>query len=206
MSLVTVEWWVQRAGAVALVVALAAVFIGLARGLPRQQRTVPGWWAGLLRAPLFYAAASVGYFGLCYLIWRPLPWPLSASGRAFSLLLGSLLYFPGLALVLWGRLALGKSYFVSTGLSAQLFTGHELVTSGPYAIIRHPMYIGLLLAAWGSLLIYATWTTAYFAVAAPAVLMRSRREEAALAEEFGEQWQEYCRRVAAFLPRLRRKR
>jgi protein-S-isoprenylcysteine O-methyltransferase Ste14 len=118
--------------------------------------------------------------------------------------IGALLYFPGLSLVLWGRLTLGKNYFVSTGLGAQVFVDQQLVTSGPYAIIRHPIYVGVLLAAWGSLLIYATWTTVYFAVFGPLVLLRSKREEAALAEEFGEQWQVHCKCVPAFLPRRRR--
>ena len=109
-----------------------------------------------------------------------------------------------MALVLWGRLALGRDYFVSTGLGAQLFAGQRLVTGGPYAIVRHPMYAGLTLAALGSLLIYATWTTLLFAIFAPLVFVRARREEQALRAEFGQQWEEYCRRVPAFLPRLKR--
>jgi protein-S-isoprenylcysteine O-methyltransferase len=118
------------------------------------------------------------------------------------LAIGALLYFPGISLVLWGRLALGKNYFVSTGFGAQLFAGQQLVTTGPFAIVRHPMYIGLILAAFGGLLIYVTWTMLVFACLAPLVLIRAWREEQALAAEFGEQWKEYCKRVPAFLPKL----
>jgi protein-S-isoprenylcysteine O-methyltransferase Ste14 len=119
------------------------------------------------------------------------------------LALGSLLFFPGLAFTLWGRLALGKNYFVSTGFGAQLFADHQLVTRGPYAIVRHPMYTGIFLAALGSLLIYCTWTTLLFACFSPALAVRARREETALAAEFGEQWADYCRRVPPFFPRWR---
>ena len=122
--------------------------------------------------------------------------------RAWLLALGSLLYFPGMLFVLWGRLALGNNYFVSTGFGAQLFADHQLVTSGPFAIVRHPMYSGLILAALGALLIYPTWTTLLFVCFAPMRTVRARREEAALAAEFGEKWREYCQRVPAFLPRL----
>ncbi len=108
-----------------------------------------------------------------------------------------------MVLVLWGRLALGKNYFVSTGFGAQLFAEHQLVTTGPFAIVRHPMYLGLTLAAWGGLLIYATWTTLLFALFAPLTAVRARREETILALAFGEQWREYCQRVPAFVPRLR---
>jgi protein-S-isoprenylcysteine O-methyltransferase Ste14 len=94
-------------------------------------------------------------------------------------------------------------YFVSTGFGAQLFSDHQLVTGGPFAIVRHPMYVGLITAAFGSLLIYQTWTTLAFAVFALFLLLRARREEQALAAEFGEQWQDYCRRVPAFIPRLK---
>jgi protein-S-isoprenylcysteine O-methyltransferase Ste14 len=111
-----------------------------------------------------------------------------------------------MGLVVWGRLALAENYFVSTGMGAQLFAGHELVTSGPYAIVRHPMYTGLALAALGSLLLFTTWTTLFFAIFAPLVTIRARREEMALSAEFGETWQAYCRRVPAFFPRLGRTR
>ena len=78
------------------------------------------------------------------------------------------------------------------------------MTRGPFAIMRHPMYLGLIAAALGSLLLYHTWTTLAYAVFAPFILFRARREEQALAAEFGEDWQDYCRHVLAFIPRLRR--
>jgi protein-S-isoprenylcysteine O-methyltransferase Ste14 len=102
-----------------------------------------------------------------------------------------------------GRLVLGKNYFVSSGFGAQLFAGHQLVTSGPFSLMRHPMYTGLFLGALGSILIYPTWTTLFFAIFTPFVWVRAWREETALAAEFGEQWREYCRRVPAIFPRLR---
>jgi protein-S-isoprenylcysteine O-methyltransferase Ste14 len=115
------------------------------------------------------------------------------------------MYFPGMGLALWGRLALGRNYFVSTGFGTQLFANQQLVTRRPFAIVRHPMYAGLILAAFGSLLIYHTWTTLLVACLSPALLNRARREEATLAAEFGEQWQTYCKRVPMLLPRLTRK-
>jgi protein-S-isoprenylcysteine O-methyltransferase Ste14 len=96
-------------------------------------------------------------------------------------------------------------YFVSTSFGAQFFADHRLVTCGPFAIVRHPMYICLIAAALGGLFLYHTWTTLAFAVFAPFVYLRSRREELPLATEFGEGWQAYCQRVPAFLPRLLRK-
>jgi protein-S-isoprenylcysteine O-methyltransferase Ste14 len=66
------------------------------------------------------------------------------------------------------------------------------------------MYVGLVFAAWGGLLIYFTWTTVYFVVFAPMLAARALREEQAFSAEFGEQWQEYCRQVSAFIPRLRK--
>jgi protein-S-isoprenylcysteine O-methyltransferase Ste14 len=120
------------------------------------------------------------------------------------LALGSLLYYPGMAFVLAGRLTLGKEYFVSTGLGAQLFAGHRLITSGPYALVRHPMYTGVFLAAIGSLLIYFTWTALFLTCFAPLTMVRALREEKVLAAEFGEEWQEYRERVPMFFPRFRR--
>jgi len=202
----TLESIIQALGGLFAFTILGVLLLGVWRGMRRQAGRTIGRQGSWLRSPWFYLVASALFFGLACLGWIPLPWQVAPTTRVWMLVIGSLLYFPGLSLVLWGRLTLGKNYFVSTGLGAQLFADQQLVTGGPYAIVRHPMYIGLLLAAWGSLLIYATWTTVYFAVFAPAVLSRSKREEAALAAEFGEQWQAYCQRVPAFLPRWRRSR
>ncbi len=112
------------------------------------------------------------------------------------------MYFPGMAFVIWGRLELGKNYFVSTGLGAQLFKGQQLVTSGPFAFIRHPMYSGLILAAFGSVLIYFTWTCLFFVIFSPFLMLRAHREEIVLSDEFGDEWRDYCKKVPAFLPHL----
>ena len=184
--------------------ALGIVLYGVWRGTRRQAGRTVGLAGSWLRSWWFYLASSALFFGLAYVGWNPLPCTVAPSTRVWMLVFGSLLCFPGLLLLIWARLTLGKNYFVSTGFGAQLFAGHQLITSGPFAIVRHPMYAGLILAALGSLLIYTTWTTVYFACFAPLMVVRARREETALAAEFGEQWVEYCNRVSSFLPRWKR--
>jgi protein-S-isoprenylcysteine O-methyltransferase Ste14 len=202
MNISLVDSIIRFLGELFAFITLGIVFYGIWRGGRRQVgRTVglAGFW---LRSAWFYFIASAIFFFLSYIGWIPLPWNVSPPARWAMLAIGALLYFPGISLVLWGRLALGKNYFVSTGFGAQLFAGQQLVTTGPFAIVRHPMYIGLILAAFGGLLIYVTWTMLVFACLAPLVLIRAWREEQALAAEFGEQWKEYCKRVPAFLPKL----
>jgi protein-S-isoprenylcysteine O-methyltransferase Ste14 len=181
---------------------LGILLYGIWRGSHRQAGLTTGRTGGWLRSAWFYIASTLLFLAICYFGWIPLPLTVSPPSRAGMLALGALLYFPGMSFVLWGRLTLGKNYFVSTAFGAQLFASHQLITSGPFAIVRHPMYTGLFLAALGSLLIYPTWTTLLFACFAPLISVRARREEQALAIEFGEQWHEYCLRVPAFFPRL----
>jgi len=65
------------------------------------------------------------------------PDALIKDERAVELVCGSLLYFSGMAFLLWARLTLGKYYFASTVARAQLFADHQLVKTGPYAMVRH---------------------------------------------------------------------
>ena len=183
---------------------LGIILYGIWRGTQRQVGRTSGRAVVWLRSPVFYLAASALFFGISYVGWIPLPLMFSPPMRTAMLAVGALVYVPGMSFVLWGRLALGKNYFVSTGLGAQLFAGHQLIINGPYAIVRHPMYVGLILAAVGSLLIYLTWTTLFFACFASFVTLRVQGEERALAAEFGEQWVAYCKEVPAFIPRLKR--
>jgi protein-S-isoprenylcysteine O-methyltransferase Ste14 len=206
MNLESIESIIRWLGGLLAYTTLGVVFYGIWRGTRRQAGRVTGQMGRYLRSPWFYLVTSALYFGICYLGWISLPLTFPPRTHIWVLSAGSLLYFPGIGLALWGRLALGKNYFVSTGFGAQLFANQKLVTNGPFAIVRHPMYTGLILAAFGSLLIYHTWTTLMFACFAPALFFRARREEAALAAEFGEQWQEYRKCVRAFFPRFGKER
>jgi protein-S-isoprenylcysteine O-methyltransferase Ste14 len=204
LNLESIESIIRWIGGLLAYVTLGVVFWGIWRGTQRQAGRITGQMGRYLRSPWFYLVTSALYFAICYLGWIPLSLSIPSQIHILALVAGPLLYFPGMGLALWGRLALGENYFVSTGLGAQLFANQQLVTRGPFAIVRHPMYTGLILAAVGSLFIYHTWTTLLFVCFSPGLFFRARREEAALAAEFGEQWQEYCKSVQAFFPRLRK--
>jgi protein-S-isoprenylcysteine O-methyltransferase Ste14 len=76
---------------------------------------------------------------------------------------------------------------VSGLLGAELYQEHELVTRGPFSIIRHPMYAGVLLAAIGALLIFRTWAMVVFLPMSLVVVARAGREDGLLEEEFGDE-------------------
>lgn len=196
-----IERWVRRVGAVAALVCLASALFGLWRGLQRPKGRATGQAQKALQVPV-YLLVSADYLGLGLILWRPLPLRLSRRAHSTALGLGTLLYFPGLVLYLWGRFTLGRMYNVSSAAGAQLYANHRLITTGPYGLIRHPMYVGLLVAGLGGILLYETWTPVLFAVTFFGLMLRARREEQALAAEFGEQWQAYAQRVPAWVPRL----
>lgn len=200
--------WIERGlgwiGGFAALGTLSVIFLGLWRGIRQPPGRTTGRLPGMLRSPSFYVLASIGYFGLCALLWKPLPLHLSPPARILALSLGALFYFTGLSLVFWGRLTLGNLYFVSSSLGSQLFAEHRLITRGPYALVRHPMYLGIMLTGAGGLLLYRTWTFILVLITGLGTILRARREEAALAAEFGEEWQEYCRRVPGWWPSLSR--
>ena len=118
-------------------------------------------------------------------------------------LLGALFYFPGTTLYLWAFVHLGEQFGVSSLLGAGLYRDHRLITSGPFARLRHPMYAGVLLAALGALLIFRTWAMVFFAPMSLVVLARAEREEALLTQEFGRAWQAYAARVSKWFPRFK---
>ncbi|MGH8150178.1 MAG: methyltransferase family protein [Steroidobacteraceae bacterium] len=65
---------------------------------------------------------------------------------------GALLALAGVALAIWARVSIGRNW----GMPMSLREGHELVTAGPYARLRHPIYSGILLTMLGSALAQGT--------------------------------------------------
>ncbi|MGQ9674465.1 MAG: methyltransferase family protein [Chloroflexota bacterium] len=84
-----------------------------------------------------------------------------------------------------------KSYLRKTACTMRI----QGITIGPFAIVRHPMYLGSMPAALGALLMYRTWAAPVMAVSMPGVLLPARREEQVLAAQFGQQWRDDAQRV-----------
>jgi protein-S-isoprenylcysteine O-methyltransferase Ste14 len=112
-------------------------------------------------------------------------------------LVGALLTAAGLLFAVWARRHIGRNWSATVTLKE----GHELVTSGPYAIVRHPIYTGLLLAFTGTALAVGEWRGVVAAVLVLAALWRKLRlEERWMRERFGAAYEQYSRRVKALLP------
>lgn len=117
-------------------------------------------------------------------------------------------WFPGQRITGVAVIALGAvmmswalQYFRSWRFRAQLDSGHELATGGPFHYVRHPIYLGLDLLAIGTALWVPTAIT--WAGAGLMVLgsdLRGRAEEALLVQVFGTAYDEYRARTRRFLP------
>ncbi len=150
--------------------------------------------AGFRRPPMLLHGMSV------ILLWVALA-IASRSGavsRAVTVhgTLGAACLLAGTAMFTWSFGALR-----SWRLLPELDAGHQLCTTGPYAIVRHPMYMALDLLAVGS----AIWVPTPFVIIAAMLVMvggdlRARAEERALLFRFGDHYRQYMNRVRRAIP------
>jgi protein-S-isoprenylcysteine O-methyltransferase Ste14 len=119
-------------------------------------------------------------------------WPVRAAGAA--------LFLAGVGLRLWSMRTLRRAFTYDLTVSE----GQDLVMSGPYAVVRHPSYSGLVLLS----LACGVWNPSALGLAAlavttvPQVVVRIGFEEAMLAEHFGERWRAYAARTRRLVPGL----
>lgn len=113
--------------------------------------------------------------------------------------IGVALYALGGGLRLWPVYVLGYRF---SGLVA-IQPGHQLVTTGPYALIRNPSYTGLLVNSFGwSLAFRSLVGVALTALMLIPLIARMRSEEALLREQFGKDYDDYFARTKRLLPWL----
>ena len=90
-------------------------------------------------------------------------------------------------------------------IQARTIANHRLITTGPYGLVRHPIYlgVGLFLVAVG--VVAATWWAFIAALGLYVVgaMLRIRAEERLLSDRFGHEFEKYRQRVPALVPRLR---
>lgn len=128
------------------------------------------------------------------------PTPLGARLWPFTLGLAVaavILSYVGLGVAVWARTCLGRNW----SAIPELKTGHELVTRGPYAVVRHPIYTGLLLMFAAIAVLWATPAGLFLLLVVIAgIQLKLSREETLLAGEFPDQWPAYRARTRRVVP------
>ena len=113
----------------------------------------------------------------------------------------------GIAFVVWGYRALGKSWFHALEPSKFRQKAEDvLVTSGPYRYVRTPIYLGVFSLIVAQALVAANWLVLLPALPIIMVVyMQISGEEAMLIERFGDEYREYMKRTPRLIPRVMRK-
>jgi len=127
-----------------------------------------------------------------WLAWRFVP-AQSMPTRWMGLALTA----TGIGFAIAARLWIGGNWSGRVTIKEQ----HELIQSGPYAVVRHPIYSGFLLALLGTALVHGELRGLFgFALAALGWVLKLRTEEAFLSQQFGDAYLDYKQRVKALAP------
>lgn len=141
-------------------------------------------------------------FALIWLLGRMQWWPFppSFAGELVLAIVAVTLAFASSVFCLLAVRTLGKQWTYR----ARVIEGHELVATGPYAVVRNPIYLGMFGMILATGLVYSRWWNFLAAVVLFLIgnRIRIRAEEKLLRETFGSQFDDYARRVPAFLPRI----
>ena len=141
--------------------------------------------------PLIVAGALMVRRPVAFLAARLLPanLPVFVAGTAVVAI--------GLLFCVWARVHLGTNWSASVTVKQ----GHELVRTGPYRLVRHPIYTGLLLAMLGTAIARGhVQGFVAVAIAGAAFLQKLRIEERWMQETFGDAYARYRAEVPALIP------
>lgn len=151
---------------------------------------------------------SIGILGMLismvlYLIIPPwIPWfplPIPSILRWIGVSLG----FSVIPFLIWIHRTLGQYYSAVLEIKEK----HTLITIGPYARIRHPMYTVFILYTFSILLLAANLLVTIFTLMIISMFYPvSKKEEQMLIGEFSDQYREYMKRTGRFFPRIRQQK
>jgi protein-S-isoprenylcysteine O-methyltransferase Ste14 len=169
------------------------------------------WYPFLFRAPHRQNRASISRPGptrlglllevIAFALAFLFPMPRAQDPGLLRILL-SMLIGPLAPLLGWTAVThLGRQFRFTAGL----YHDHQLVHTGPYAVVRHPIYASLLAILVSTLLLLTRWPWAIVSLAVflAGTEIRVRTEDGLLSSRFGAQFQEYRRRVPAYIPWVR---
>lgn len=113
---------------------------------------------------------------------------LSIVGVIFSVV--------GIGFAIWARTHLGRNW----GMPMTIKEKPDLVMNGPYRLVRHPIYTGILLAILGSTLVASLWWLVIFFIAGAYFVYSATQEERQMQKEFPERYPAYKARTKMLIP------
>lgn len=136
---------------------------------------------------LFSAWLRIGPLG-----WRFLPRNAGAE------IAGIVITLAGISITMWARVHLGKNW----SDKVEIKVGHELIRTGPYAHMRHPIYSGVLLGVAGTALAIGEWRgIVAFCLLSASYAIKAKKEERVLEQQFGDQYRAYQGKTGFLIPR-----
>lgn len=152
----------------------------------RQQSSLSRW--------LHWILMILGYWVLFSdpaLLWRFLPDNIVVK------LIGILILFSGLSFAIWARIHLGQYWSGRITIKVD----HKLIRTGPYKIVRHPIYTGIMFGFIGSVIVSGEMSAILaFILMLAALLIKISEEEKFLVEEFGPTYIQYKQEVKSLIP------
>jgi len=138
---------------------------------------------------LFSREAGIGFLGTLFM-----PRSLAIA------ILGVILTWLGIGLAIWARYHLAENWSARITIKED----HQLIRTGPYSHLRHPIYSGIILAAIGSGIVIDRWRCVLgFCFVLLGYCLKGRKEEAMLSQEFGDAFLEHKKHTGFLLPRFR---
>jgi len=138
---------------------------------------------------LFRHSAGIGFLGNRF-VHRTL-------ARA---IVGSILTWMGIGLAIWARYHLAEYWSARITIKED----HQLIRTGPYARLRHPIYSGIVLAAIGSAVVIDQWRCVLgVCLVLIGYCIKARKEETMLTQQFGDAFREHQKQTGFLIPRFR---
>jgi protein-S-isoprenylcysteine O-methyltransferase Ste14 len=196
--------WSQPALAIAadVVVMLAFVTIAAAvvldfRNYHRQSKNVVSSDRSFVET-----GSMTAFFILYYLVvrLRLLEVVLTGPARTTPIVAGMVLIVVGVAFNVWGRLVLKAGW----ANQIKIYEGQRLLTTGPFAVVRHPLYASLIWIFVGGSLIYSNLLSLVLTltVFVPMMYVRAKKEDALLLANFKDEYERYRGRTWMLFPRM----
>jgi len=138
---------------------------------------------------LFRHSAGVGFLGERFM-----------HRTLASAIIGSILTWVGIGLAIWARYHLAEYWSARITIKQD----HQLIRTGPYARLRHPIYSGITLAAIGSAVVIDQWRCVLgVCLVLIGYCIKARKEETMLTQQFGDAFREHQKQTGFLIPRFR---